>query len=207
MRVRIPQKTDEEVRAILKVNGVDPTKPCVLAIRGYYLDTYGERGENDRQCFDDAVFVVTPESVTPFQFNTDPNGYRKGFGTGKHKGMAMLKKGIHIYGEGNHKGYPAFRQCEKNTVIRDGDPPYTDTGYHAINIHSGGYYSTSSLGCQTCPKTTWNKFKMLLSAALRKFDAPKVKNDWDQLVHSFPYVLVEEVDLRKGEFVVSKRYL
>jgi len=205
--MKTPQLAEEKIRKILEANGVDQTKPCVLAVRGYYLDTMGLRSVNDRGVYDDAMFIVTPSSVSRFQANTDPNGYRKGWGKEDNKGMAMLRKGIHIYGEGTHKGYPAFRQCEKNTVIRDGDPAYKDSGFHAINIHSGGHYSTSSLGCQTLPRKTWTRFKHVLSASLRQLDAPKTKNDWGQTVHSFPYVLVEETDLRKDKLIVSKRYL
>ena len=207
MRLKIPQLSEERIREIGDANGVDQSKAWVLSVRGYYLDSMGKRGANDRRVYDDASFIVTPDGVSRFQFNTDPNGYRPGFGKGASKGMAMLRKGVHRMGEGYHKGYPAFVQCEKFTVIRDGTPPYADCGHHYIHLHSGGHYSTSSLGCQTVPRRTWKRYKMVLSNALRRFDNPLQVNSRGVTVPSFDYVLVEEVDLREEKLVVSKRYL
>ena len=192
-----------DVRAILTANGVDQSKVAILALRGYK----DPKGSNQREVYDDVMFVVSPEGVEEFQANTDPNGFRKGSGTGANKGMAMLKNGIHIFGRGPHKGKDAYRQCEVFTVTRDGDPPYDDVGWHAIDLHSGGYNSTSSLGCQTIPAGNWQRFKSTLNALLEKYDNPKAKNDLGQLVRSFPYVLLDEKRRLAGDVVVSKRYL
>jgi lysozyme len=205
--MKTPQLNEKELRAILEANGVNQSKVAVVAIRGYYLDSMGVRGVNDRKIYDDAMFIVHPDGIERFQSNTDPNGYRKGSGAGSKKGMAMLKPGIHRFGKGSHKGVQAFRQCERFTVIRDGDPPYEDLGYHAINLHSGGYSSTSSLGCQTIPKSTWARFKATLYSLLDEYKNPIRKNDWDQRVRSFDYVLIEESERRKGNLQVSQRYL
>ena len=198
---------ESAIRSILAANGVDQSKVSIVAIRGYYLDSMGVAGRNDRRIYDDAMFIVHPNGIERFQANTDPNGYRKGRGTGSSKGMAMLKPGIHRFGKGLHKGAQAFRQCERFTVIRDGDPPYPDTGWHAINLHSGGYTSTSSLGCQTVPKATWQRFKRTVYDLLDECQNPVRKNDWDERVRSFDYVLIEETERRKGNLVVSNRYL
>jgi lysozyme len=205
--MKTPQLNEPAIRAILEANGVDQSKVAVVAIRGYYLDSMGKRGRNDRRIYDDAMFVVHPDGVERFQANTDPNGYRKGRGTGSRKGMAMLRPGIHRYGKGLHKGRQAFRQCERFTVIRDGAPPYEDLGYHAINLHSGGYTSTSSLGCQTIPKSTWQRFKRSVYDLLDEYKNPIRQNDWGQRVRSFDYVLIEETERRKGKLKVSQRYL
>lgn len=202
-----PAISQAEVIKILTANGVDLTKVSVLAIRGYYLDSMGKPGVNDRQIYDDAMIVFSPRGIMAYQANTDPNGYRKGKGTGAGKGMASLVPGIHIFGIGPHKGKPAFRQCEVFTVLRDGDPPYRDTGWHAIDLHSGGVVSTSSLGCQTIPAAMWAQFKALLYGLLDEFDNPEAKNDLGQLVRSFPYVLLEETARRVGNLVVSRRFL
>lgn len=204
-----PQLKEDEIRAILTANGVDQRKMTVVAIRGYYLDSMGKPGRNDRRIWDDAMFVVWPDGIARFQANTDPNGYRKGRGTGRGKGMAMLKPGIHKYGTGKHKGRVAFRQTEKFTVIRDGNPPYEHCGMHAINLHDGGYTSTSSLGCQTLSKAgnTWLRFRQLVYSLLDDCKNPFRKNDRGQKVRSFDYVLIEETERRKGNLVVSQRYL
>lgn len=202
-----PAISQAEVVKILTANGVDLTKVSVLAIRGYYLDSMGKPGANDRMIWDDAIIIHSPRGIMAYQANTDPNGYRKGKGTGPKKGMASLVPGIHIFGIGPHKGKPAYRQCEEFTVLRDGTPDYRDTGWHAINLHSGGVVSTSSLGCQTIPAATWSQFKALLDSLMDEFANPKAKNDLGQSVRSFPYVLLEETARRAGNLVVSRRYL
>lgn len=205
--MRTPQLDETKVRAILEVNGVNQDKVSVVAIRGYYLDSMGKPGKNDRRIYDDAMFVTWPDGIARFQANTDPNGYRKGHGTGSSKGMAMLKPGIHRYGKGKHRGRLAFRQCEVFTVIRDGSPPYEDKGWHAINLHSGGRVSTSSLGCQTLPAQTWQTFRQLVYRLLDQYLNPIRKNDWKQSCRSFDYVLIDEMERRAGDLIVSRRYL
>jgi lysozyme len=205
--MKTPQMDESEIRDILTSNGVDQAKVSIVAIRGYYLDSMGKRGANDRSIYDDAMFVVHPNGIERFQANTDPTGYRKGRGKGSAKGMAMLKTGIQIFGKGRHKGVQAFRQCEPFTVIRDGSPDYEDSGWHAIDLHSGGYSSTSSLGCQTIPKATWSRFKNTLYSLLDEYKNPIRKNDRGEKVRSFNYVLLDEVERRKGSLIVSNRYL
>jgi lysozyme len=205
--MKTPQMNESEIRDILTSNGVDQAKVSIVAIRGYYLDSMGKRGANDRSIYDDAMFIVHPNGIERFQANTDPNGYRKGRGMGNAKGLAMLKTGIHIFGKGRHKGVQAFRQCEPFSVIRDGSPDYEDSGWHAIDLHSGGYSSTSSLGCQTIPKSTWSRFKTTLYSLLDEYKNPIRKNDWGEKVRSFNYVLLDEVERRKGSVMVSNRYL
>ena len=197
---------ESAIRAIVDANGADSKKVCVVAVRGYYLDSMGKKGKNDRRIYDDAMFIVHPNGIERFQANTDPNGYRAGKGTGSRKGMATLKPGIHRFGKGSHKGVQAFRQCEKFTVTRDGNPPYDHLDYHAINLHSGGYTSTSSLGCQTIPKANWPRFKATLYPLLSEYKNPLRKNDWGQKVRSFDYILIPEVELRKGNLKISNRY-
>jgi lysozyme len=205
---KTPRLQESKIRKILETNGVDQSKVCAVAIRGYFLDTMGKPGVNDRRIYDDAQFICWPDGFAAFQANTDPNGYRKGHGTGSKKGMAMLKTGIHIFGTGKHKGRLAFRQCEKFTVIRDGNPPYEHFGYHAINWHSGGNYSTSSLGCQTNPKNIFiNTLRPLVYSLLETYKNPYKNNDWGQKVRSLNYVLIDETERRKGNLLVSTRYL
>lgn len=205
--MKTPRLGESSLRAILEANNVDQSKVCVLAIRGYYLNSMGRWGENDRKIYDDAMFIIHPDGIERFQANTDPNGYRKGHGKGSKKGMAVLRKGIHKYAKGPHRGRPSFRQAEPFTVIRDGNPPYEDVGWHAINLHSGGFNSTSSLGCQTIPAQTWLRFKNTLYALLEEYKNPKMKHDWGVYERSFDYVLIEEEDRRRGDLIVSRRYL
>lgn len=202
-----PAISQAEVKAILDANGVDTSKACAVAIRGYYLDSQGAKGRNDRARYDDAIVLWSPRGIMAYQANTDPSAYRKGKGTGAGKGMATLKTGIHRFGIGLHRGRRGYRQCEPFTVIRDGSPDYEDTGWFAIDIHIGGVYGTSSEGCQTIPPETWDQFRNLLDSLMAEFKNPKRKNDRGELVLSFDYVLIDETERRKGNLVVSRRYL
>ena len=163
-----PKMEPDKVRAIALEMGLDVKKypVYIVGIRGYYLDSMGKKGVNDRGLYDDAILVVGPGGVYPFNGNTDPTGYRKGKGIGSTKGMATLKPGIH-YGWklDYHKGqYPALCQrLSPVTVIRDGDPDYEDTGWFGINGHEGSMTKTSSEGCQTVPSSQYKEFLLVLA--------------------------------------------
>ncbi len=138
-----------------------PPYPFIVFVRGYFSKTFGGPG-NDRRVYDDAAFIVSDTECLPFHANTDPSGVRLGHGDGLAKGMASLKPGMYkeTWGFGRHKGkYDAIIQTKGPvTVIRDGTPPETHTGWYGINIHRGGNLGTSSLGCQTIPPSQWSAF-------------------------------------------------
>lgn len=173
-----PQITEEMARKILASAGVsDPV--AVIGVRGYFEDTMGKPGRNDRGIYDDAVVVVWPEGIEAYNANTDPSIYRPA--------IATLLPGVHYYRKGNHGisrpggGYPAFRPAtpgEKLPVRRDGRG--VSVGI-AINIHKGSVSSTSSEGCQTIHPHQWSAFYSRLSSLLERYGRSK-----------FPYVLIEE---------------
>jgi lysozyme len=134
----------------------------LIGVRGYYRDSMGKKGVNDRGIYDDALVWINQKTgfIATYNGNCDPSAYRKGRGRGAEKGMASLKAGAWRYKTGLHRGYEAFRQAAPVTVIRDGiDFNYEDTGDFGINIHSGSVNGTSSLGCQTLPVDQWDDFK------------------------------------------------
>jgi lysozyme len=127
----------------------------------------GAKGRNDRGIYDDAIFVVGPETFAAFNANTDPSRHRPG--------IASLISGVHPYKLGNHGiskpggGYPAFRPNTKGEalpVMRDGMDGIKQG--IAINIHRGGYKGTSSLGCQTIPPAQWDAFYALTRSEMKK---------------------------------------
>lgn len=133
---------------------------CVIGVRGYYRDTMGKPGTNDRGIYDDAIFVLGKDTFASFNANTDPSIFRSG--------IASLLPGWHPYRPGNHGisrpggGYPAFRPAtngEALPVKRDGESavPSKRPGI-AINIHRGGRTTTSSEGCQTIHPDQWEAF-------------------------------------------------
>lgn len=186
----VPQMKQDAVRTILARKGIDRKKypVCVLAVRGYYLDTMGEKGKNDRGIYDDACFIDSPTIFVSVNWNTDPSSYRKGTGTGSNKGMASLKPGVWEYKIGPHKGKsPACRQAANVTVIRDGkNGDYEDTGDFAINHHWGSLFGTSSAGCQTAPPKQWPSYINPLVAELKRYDQK-----------TFKYVLITEAERKK----------
>lgn len=165
-------------------------KVVVLGVRGYYLNSQGERGRNDRGIYDDAFFVALDDRVVNFNGNTDPSAWRRG--------IATLKTGTWTYIAGVHGlsrptgGYAAFRQFGRFTVTRDGIGE--DTGEFAINFHRGGSRGTSSEGCQTVPPSQWLEFRDLIYRELGTNAAQvmerKILNQFQ-----FTYLLIEKADL------------
>lgn len=184
-----PQLKADAAEKILQAKGIDRKKfpVCVLAVRGYYLDTMGKPGANDRGIYDDAAFIHSPTLYCSVNWNTDPTSYRKGRGMGSSKGMASLKLGVWDYKIGSHKGKsPAGNQAGPVTVIRDGiDGDYPDTGMFGINLHWGGA-GTSSLGCQTAPPNQWPAFINPLVAELKRYGQK-----------TFKYVLIDVAEMTK----------
>lgn len=162
---------------------LDLDKPFILGQRGYFLNSIGVVGKNDRGKYDDAIFIVSPYVYKSFWANTDPSGYRKGHGYGNSKGMASLDPGIWTFKRGLHRGsYMALVQrVEEVVVTRDGSPDYKDEGWHGINIHKGGTKTTSSLGCQTIYPSQWSDFYNTVDKLMDKYE-----------MNTIEYVLVEK---------------
>lgn len=185
-----PRMSYAEIAPKADALGLDRAKHpfFVAGIRGYYRDTMGVRGANDRGVYDDALFLVSPLAFASYNANTDPSRVRKGTGAGAAKGMAVLKPGLwraHRFGLHGGKYLALVQTGGPVTVIRDGDPPYPDTGYFGINIHKGGYNTTSSLGCQTVYPSQWAAFIALAQdLARRHFGAA-----WNRT--TIPYLLFE----------------
>lgn len=185
-----PRLSSTELRNRIAPFNIDRNKYplVVIGIRGYYLNTMGEVGKNDRGIYDDAIFVETPAVTAAYNGNTDPSVIKKGSGKGARKGMAVLKPGVwyaHKFDLHNGKYLALCQRLGEVTVIRDGDPPYEDKGMFGINIHKGGYNTTSSLGCQTIHPLQWNSFVNLTRDQARRYFGDK----WNKSV--IPYVLFE----------------
>lgn len=157
-----PQKTWEQIQQIIKDHGVPARKLVLVFWRGYYRDTMGKPGVNDRGIHDDAFFVWSdvPGKMRTFNGNTDPTRYRKGFGTGANKGMACVEPGVMAFTRGLHKGkYRALRQYGTFKIKRDGSPDYIEMDDDSgINVHHDSPISTSSEGCFTTPESQWDDY-------------------------------------------------
>jgi len=140
----------------------------MVGIRGYYLNTMGKKGQNDRGIYDDAIGIISPDGVVTFNANVDPGSFKKGIAnlkTNKNPGW-LYKQGIHGLSKPKSQQYMAFVQADKVTVSRDkqGD----DTGYFGINIHKGRTLSVSSLGCQTIVPSQWDSFYSLATSLMKR---------------------------------------
>lgn len=170
----------------------------ICGISAHYRDTMGEKGKNDRNMYDDALFVVSPNAFAGFNGNTDPSVFRNN--------IATLQAGIYpCYQFDIHRGsssYPAICQRKGPVIVRrDG----TDTvlkgvsdyrglclgnglwkGNFGANIHRGGVNGTSSLACQTVPPAQWDAFYNLAKAeAIRVYG-----NRWNKA--TITYILLPE---------------
>lgn len=172
-----PKITKEAAQAYL----TEPVTEEVylIGIRGYYQDTMGKPGVNDRGIYDDCICLIAPNLYLTFNANTDPSVNRKG--------IATLVPGKHYFKKGKHGitrpggGYPAFRPAtpdESLPVKRDGKEGVSKG--IAINIHKGSFNSTSSEGCQTIYPDQWKEFQETVYKQMEQFGQ-----------RTIPYYLVE----------------
>lgn len=172
-----PQQKREDSEAILTKFSVSDNV-SLLGIRGYYSETFQPSG-NQRGVYDDAIFVISPDAYVSFNANTDPSIFRKG--------IATLKAGVHRFKKGKHGlskpggGYPALRAANVNEELPVTRDEEGDSLGIAINIHKGGYGTTSSLGCQTIYPDQWDAFINLVYAEMDRYKQKTI-----------PYLLIEK---------------
>lgn len=160
-----PKISRVEVEDILNVNGYQWSQyPITLVgLRGYYRDTMGKPGQNDRGIYDDAICLLTPNVFRACNGNTDPSKGRPG--------MATLLPGFYpVYRFDLHRGrawtYEAI--CQRAgpvELVRDGAPGIREvTSKAGVNIHKGGFWTTGSEACQTIPPDQWDTLYALAKA-------------------------------------------
>lgn len=205
-----PRISHDTVTSILVANNCDLSHAAWIAIRGYFLDSEGAPGRNDRGLWDDAWALYSPQhGIVTYRANTDPTGFRPGTGTGDQRGRASLAPGLWLYGVGPHKGRPAFRQCAPVLVNRDqiGGGTYPHWGHHAINLHDAPGTSTSSEGCQTAQRAIFRILHPLFTTWIAEARNPWGRNDWNQRTRTFNYILLDETARRLGNIVAPTTYL
>lgn len=182
-----PRLSREELHIKLASYKIDRKKYplIVVGIRGYYLNTLGAKGKNDRNIYDDAIFIDTDNVTAAFNANTDPSVARKG--------IAVLQPGVYYAHKfathnGRQSSYPAICQrLGKVKIIRDGETRVQEGSNFGINIHRGGRTTTSSEGCQTIPPDQWTGFY-----ELAKSEARRIYGDqWNKVV--IPYILLDQM--------------
>lgn len=188
-----PRLAETAFRALVDPLGLDLGQfPLIVCgMRGFFAAAMGPTAGNDRNVYDDALFLWAPALglYRAFNGNTDPSHLVPGLGA--TQGTAVLDPGVwYAYRFDEHRGtksrYEAICQRAADvTVTRDGNPPTTHKGRFGINIHRGGNFTTSSEGCQTVPPTQWQEFidtahdagRRLFGAAFRQRVIPYVLLD------------------------------
>jgi hypothetical protein len=189
-----PQATLAEVENWIKSFVFERSKyPLfIVGFRGYYAKSMGDPTKNDRNIYDDAAFIISPNIFRSFNFNTDPSAVRKGQGTGDQKGMLSLKANeiyfAHKFGFHKNKYLALVQRMGLVKGLRDGIEieQYPVEGSFGANIHKGGMFNTFSEGCQTVPPTQWEEFINLIVSEAKILFADK----WDQVV--IPYILIDK---------------
>ena len=168
-RPRIERKTTEKLLRLRKVS--DPV--CLVGIRGYYRDTMGAKGKNDRGLYDDCLVIVSPNVHAAFNASVDPD--RHGVNPKLRKPYAVLKPGVWRYKIGKHginrgNPYTALVQAAPVTVLRD---EQEETGWYGINVHRGGPSSRGpgSEGCSVIPPAQWPAFIELVKTEMKRNNA------------------------------------
>lgn len=143
----------------------------IVCCRGYYQDSMGKPGRNDRGIYDDAFFVRNLDTglCAPFNGNADPSLYKLRVASVKADQVVWYKKGKHGLSRADG-GYWALRQARPVVVRRDdGKGGYTEDkpGWPWTNLHRGSTGGTSSLGCLTVPPSQWDAFRELCYLQLK----------------------------------------
>lgn len=173
-----PEMPREAAEVLLQAHGIAPGTCALLGRRGYYRDSMGKPGVNERGLYDDAILLVTPTAYVTFNANTDPSITRRG--------IAVLEAGVYQYQIGLHgltkpaaRRYTALVQAGEVVIRRDGAAG-TERGWFGINIHRGGYGTTSSEGCQTIWPDQWAAFIGLVESEMQRHGITRI-----------PYVLTD----------------
>ena len=163
--MKTPKISREEIETIVSNSGVE-SDVVIVGIRGYYRDSMGKVGVNDRGIYDDAIFVLSPKKFQSFQANVDPSVFRKG--------IANLKVGVYKVVKWIHRGKYAALQIVNDVVNRDGKTS-DDSGRHGINFHYGSETQTWSEGCQTLPRSIYWRFLNLVYGEMQKYQLDSVQ--------------------------------
>ena len=159
-----PRISREKIQLILAQHRVGAAV-ALVGIRGYYRDTMGKPGTNDRGIYDDTICLISKDAFVAFNANVDPSVHRRAIAV-LQPGVWTYKLGIHGLSKPKEQRYRALVQAAEVTVHRDGGK--ADTGFFGINIHRGGRTTTSSLGCQTIPPDQWPAFIALIESELKR---------------------------------------
>lgn len=151
-----PRLAREETEKLIAAYGIKIDRAVALGIRGYYMNSMGVKGKNDRGTFDDALVIISPRVYRTFNGNTDPSS-TGGRLASLQPGAWQMKKGTH------HPGTPGAYRClvQAAPVTVHRDNGVRETGEFYIHVHHAGFNTTTSAGCQTVYMGQWDEFRDL----------------------------------------------
>lgn len=186
--------TREQALSIVQQHGIQDVV-VILGIRDK---------DNKINIYDDEIAILTPESFDVYKVNTDPSVARKGVAV-LQPGVYLYKRGLHgishlnltdmgdkaildalILNGHDHTPIPgrilpywALRQAGPVTLKREGqvntETEMDPNNWPWIDIHRGGYSTTSSLGCQTIQPDSWSDFRDKTFIAMKTYGQTLVK--------------------------------
>jgi len=150
-----PEYTREQAKVLLADFNLSREPLVLLGFRGYYRDSMGVKGKNDRGIYDDAIIITSDSCHTTYNANTDPSIHKTGIAS-LVPGKYLYKVGIHGLSKPKAQQYEALVQAGPVIVSRDDGK--TEEGWFGINIHKGYETTTGSAGCQTIAPDQWAAF-------------------------------------------------
>ena len=150
-----PSYTREQARALLSDFNLSKEPVVILGFRGYYLDSLGEKGKNDRGIYDDAIIITSDMCHSTYNANTDPSLHKSGIAS-LVPGKYLYALGVHGLSKPKEQRYEALVQAGPVVVARDDGE--SEEGWLGINIHKGYNTTTGSAGCQTIAPDQWQAF-------------------------------------------------
>ena len=187
-----PQIARIECERIVRAHGIEGT--AIVGVRGYYQESMGVPGLNDRGMYDDCIAVVSPWAFAAFNANTDPSVFKKGVAS-LRPGVWRYRVGVHGLSRPKPLRYPALVQAAAVTVDRDGGK--SESGMFGMNVHKGGLFGTSSLGCQTVYRKQWDEFFKLVKGVMLRAKA-------DEIQYVLAYKMLDE-SLHPGDKIEVRR--
>lgn len=150
-----PAYTREQAKTLLADFNLAKEPVVLLGFRGYFRDSLGVVGKNDRGIYDDAVIITSESCHATYNANTDPSLHKTGIAS-LVPGKYLYKVGTHGLSKPKNQQYEALVQAEPVIVSRDEGK--TEEGWFGINIHKGYNTTTGSAGCQTIAPDQWAAF-------------------------------------------------
>lgn len=161
-----PKMTLEQFKEDYKIKA---RENCVIWVRGYYRDTMGVPGQNDRGMYDDACFLYDAKKKIwrTFNANVDPDGTKNPYGA-----PTVVPDEYTAHRWGMHKGrYLALVQRGLLRITRDKLPGRVlDSRSDGLNCHRGGANRVDSEGCFTIPPGQYDDFIATLERMIPSTD-------------------------------------